>query len=76
MLWRQGKDGQLYGQSHESLSWSFDLDAGWHRNVLAAREAALVEASALPQHRDGLMVSMEWIDAVDVVADRSRSADD
>lgn len=76
MVWRQGDDEQLYGESHESAGWSFDVDAPWNSNVLAARDAALVEATALPERRNGLMVSMEWIDAVDVVADGPRSADD
>lgn len=76
MVWRQGENGQLYSQSHESLSWSFDRNADWRVNVLAAREAALIEGSALPQRRDGLMVSMEWIDQVDVVVNRSKAAND
>ena len=65
MFWRQDPSREPYWQEHEGAGWSLNLDLPWQDNVIAGREAALIEISGATNSY-GLLVKVEWIDRSDL----------
>jgi hypothetical protein len=65
VIWRVCGHDKLYWARHEQVGWAFDRSLPWPQNVVAARDAALLEADFVQDTGD-LVAMIEWIDEGDV----------
>lgn len=63
-VWCRDRDDLIYWTQHDSVEWTFAWGASWAYNVESAREAALIEASAIDA--PGLIASVTWMDRSDI----------